>query len=246
LLRESYGLNWSEAEKEIIHNGAGTCESYQLDEYVHSYSGITTNNNSYDKYYSKNYYNVFYDKETQKECEKILKNKHVITYDNKTCKITNNKLRVLGGDDKCGISVALQVAKENISMPMKILFTTGEETGCIGIKHFCKTNSNWFKNVKYSLTVDRRYGDNLITYACGKWNCSLEFASEITKQGILSGIMVKNEIGTVADTIHIRDHVKECVNMSAGYYNPHSCDEYIQFDEMIQIKDWVSKILTNV
>lgn len=237
---KTFKVSYIEAERIFINKNLLKCESFSYDEYANIYNDLKyyDNSKSLIKYTIKNY--------DYKKNDEILKKEFQITFDEKTWRIESNKKRILGGDDKCGISIALQVAKENPEMPLKILFTVGEESGCVGIQHFCKTRKDWFNNVKYSLTIDRRYGDNLITYACGDWNCSFEFASQITSIGILSGIMVKNEIGATADTVHIRKHVKECVNMSAGYYNPHTLSEYVSFSDMISIKNWVTNILTDI
>jgi acetylornithine deacetylase/succinyl-diaminopimelate desuccinylase-like protein len=123
------------------------------------------------------------------------------------------------------------------------LFTISEEIGCVGIEHFVKTNAEWFKDVAYDITIDRRYGDNLLWQQCGKYSCSKEFASELASIGIQQGIPVKLENGTVADVIYIREFVKESVNISAGYYEPHSEEEYIIYDDVIRITKWLATFI---
>lgn len=166
-------------------------------------------------------------------------------YESKGCLYGTGSDRVLGGDDKCGIFIALEVARLMIKMPMKILFTVKEEEGCIGISHFIKNNESWFDDVAYSITIDRRYGDNLLWRQLGKQSCSNEFACRLALAGLQAGITIKFENGSVADVIHIREIVKESVNISAGYYNPHDVDEYVKLEDVTRIIKWVRNFVKN-
>ena len=179
----------------------------------------------------------------QEHMNQILTERYEIKYDKLTQRIITNKLRVLGGDDKCGIALILQLAKELPNKPMKVLFTVQEEIGCVGISHFCKTRANWFNNVSYSVTVDRQGDTDLLFASAGKKNCSNMFASLIAKCGLDAGVLVTMNTGTIADIIYIRDYVQETVNISAGYHNPHSTDEYISFKAMKSILNWLKNIV---
>lgn len=156
------------------------------------------------------------------------------------------KYRVLGGDDKCGIFIALKVAELLPDMPLKILFTVQEEIGCVGIKHFIDNKRDFFDNVRYSLTIDRREGNHLLSSQLGVFSCTNEFAANVGRQGVRAGIDVQIEKGTVADVIYIRDLVPNSINMSAGYHNPHTSSEYIVISEIDKIIEWVKNILMNV
>jgi hypothetical protein len=151
--------------------------------------------------------------------------------------------RVLGGDDKCGIFIALEVARLNRKQPMKILFTVSEEIGCVGISHFIKFNKEWFDDVAYSITIDRKSGDNLLWSQCGTRSCSDGFASRMALAGIKCGIPIKVQDGSIADVVEIRDIVDEAVNISAGYYDPHSEDEYVLVSDVKKIIQWVRTFL---
>lgn len=157
-------------------------------------------------------------------------------------KIKGTGGRVLGGDDKCGIFIALEVARFT-KVPMKILFTVQEEEGCIGISEFIKENVNWFNDVSYSITIDRRYGNQILWSQLGKRSCSNAFAGRLALAGISVGIPIEITDGSIADVIYIRELVPEAVNISAGYYNPHDEDEYVIWNEVVAIIRWLKLFL---
>ena len=175
------------------------------------------------------------------------KEKYIIKVDLIDDKISGSgKNRVLGGDDKCGIFIALKVAEILKDIPMKILFTVEEETGCNGAKHFVKTNSRWLDDVKYSLTIDRRDYRHLLWSQRGVRSCSDDFAAELMYHGIRVGIPVQLEDGGSADVVVLRDYVPNAVNISAGYYKAHSSSEYIVPSEVDKIVGWVKNIVNYV
>jgi len=101
------------------------------------------------------------------EADEILNEKFEVLYNKYTGVIKGSGERVLGGDDKCGIALALHLAEYNQDIPMKILFTTDEEVGCVGVKEFIKSHENWFDDVMYCLTLDDRGDDNLLRWMSG-------------------------------------------------------------------------------
>jgi Pyruvate/2-oxoacid:ferredoxin oxidoreductase delta subunit len=103
-------------------------------------------------YYSDCSYSYISEKE-KPDYDKYLNEMYQIKFDDKSGKITGDESRVLGGDDKCGIALALATARALPELPMKLLFTVGEEKGCIGAKEFCDKNKKWFADCKYSITI---------------------------------------------------------------------------------------------
>lgn len=191
-------------------------------------------------------------KETKSEKSEVVKvssskEKYIIKVDLINDKISGSgKNRVLGGDDKCGIFIALMVAESLPNLPMKILFTVEEETGCNGVKHFVKTNPQWLDDVKYSLTIDRKDSCHLLWSQRGTRSCTNKFAAELMYHGIRSGIPVSLEDGGSADVVVLRDFVPDAVNMSAGYYKAHTSSEYIVPSEVDKIVGWVKNIISCV
>lgn len=168
-----------------------------------------------------------------------------VSYDIAKDEISGSGGRVLGGDDKCGIFIALTVLEQLRDMPAKVLFTVEEEIGCVGIDQFVKTNVDFFDNVGYNLTIDRRGGTDLLHKQCGKRSCSWEFAGKLAYHGVVAGVPVTLDNGSIADVITIRDYVPNSVNMSAGYYDAHSDGEYVIWGEVLDIITWVRNILSD-
>lgn len=183
--------------------------------------------------------------ENKFECaeEKIQKKEFQLYYNENTGVITSNETRPMGGDDKCGIAIALEVARKTGTMPMKLLFTVSEEVGCVGIKHIYKHNADFLKNVDYDITIDRRGGDNICLYSAKQKNCSNYFAGELAKFAIISGIRVQIVDGSIADVLHMKPYIENVVNISAGYYEPHTNKEYVKFFEVERIAKWVEYFL---
>ena len=175
------------------------------------------------------------------------KEKYIIKVDLINDKISGSgKKRVLGGDDKCGVFIALKVAELLPDLPLKVLFTVEEETGCNGVKFFVKEKPEWLTDVKYSLTIDRKDSCHLLWSQRGTRSCNNKFAGELMYQGVRQGIPVKLRDGGSADVVTLRDYVPNAVNMSAGYYKAHTSDEYIIPSDVDKIVGWVRNIVKNV
>lgn len=186
-------------------------------------------------------------KEKKTVNQKSKSEKYIIKMDLIGDKISGSgKNRVLGGDDKVGVFMALKIAEKCPDLPMKILFTVEEETGCNGVKYFVKHHANWLEDVKYSLTVDRKDTCHLLWSQKGTRSCSNEFAGELMYHGVRAGIPVSIQDGGSADVVTLRDYVPNAVNMSAGYFRAHTSSEYIVPSAVDKIFGWIKNILENV
>lgn len=149
----------------------------------------------------------------------------------------------IGGDDKCGIAIILFLA-QTTDLPLKVCLTVEEEIGCIGIKH---VDPDFFKDVRYSLTVDRKGNDNLIYSAAStKLYHDPEFLITMVSAGIREDILVKLEHGAMADVIEISEYVPDCCNMSVGYYDAHTDREVIALNDLHSSFRWVRRAVTDL
>lgn len=124
----------------------------------------------------------------------------------------------LGADDKNGIIICLEAIKKYDCM--KVVFFKEEETGCHGSS---RAEMKFFEDCRYVIQCDRRGNSDLITNIGCSDLCSEKFIQDIgpEKWGY------KEETGMMTDveTLKERDLSVSAINMSCGYYNPHTDEE---------------------
>lgn len=124
----------------------------------------------------------------------------------------------LGADDKNGIIICLEAIKKYDSM--KVVFFKEEETGCHGSS---RAEMKFFEDCRYVIQCDRRGNSDLITNIGCSDLCSEKFIQDIDpeKWGY------KEETGMMTDveTLKERGLSVSAINMSCGYYNPHTDEE---------------------
>lgn len=154
----------------------------------------------------------------------------------------NGKQRVgIGGDDKCGVFACLYLLK---TMPqIKVVFFSREENGCKGSTNI---NKEFFVDCRYLIQLDRRGSGDFIQTYWGNKTVSHEFSSEI-------GVMKKkykyrNKIGTVTDVMKLWNNKVgvSCINLSCGYYNPHTESEYISIKDLWHSVKFTEEIINTM
>jgi len=137
----------------------------------------------------------------------------------------------IGGDDKCGIYICLELLRQLDKV--KVAFFVSEETGCNGSK---MVNTEFLNDVGYCTQYDAP-GDHLISYSCmgtvlfdkdGEFfNLSLR---SITK-GFKNEMMVQSHPYTDIMIMKQKSDLS-CINMSCGYYNMHTANEFVCIDDV--------------
>lgn len=142
----------------------------------------------------------------------------------------------LGADDKCGIWIALKMLKKHDAI--KLAFFPGEEVGCVGSS---QANMDFFDDVRFVIEPDRRGYKDLITEIGWTDLCSDEFlqASDYADFGYepTHGMM------TDVETLKNNGLKVSCINLSCGYYAPHTEDEYIVKADLINACAFVDHII---
>ena len=141
----------------------------------------------------------------------------------------------IGGDDRCGVYIILSLLRE---LPFKpyVLFTMGEEKGGIGahkfIDYMCEQDD--IPELKYIVEFDRKGNKDCVFYQCDNKDFT-EFVESFgfkTAHGSFSDIsVIAPEFGVAA------------VNLSSGYYNPHTQHEYVCIKDMKNVIDAAAKML---
>jgi len=140
----------------------------------------------------------------------------------------DGKKRVgIGGDDKCGVFACLYLLK--IIPEIKVVFFSREENGCKGSTAIDK---RFFADCRYLIQLDRRGKRDFIQTYWGSKTTSHNFRSDIGL--IKKEYKYKNCIGTVTDVMKLWNNKVgiSCINLSCGYYEPHTRNEFISISDL--------------
>ena len=137
----------------------------------------------------------------------------------------------IGGDDKCGIFICLELL-EKLEYCKVGLFVS-EETGCVGSS---KCDVNFLNDVGYAVQFDAP-GDALITELCSGvrlFEQNGEFINQVLP-------VIESAMGTkmfrqshpYTDVSQIKKKGDfSCINISCGYYNMHTPNEFIVVEDV--------------
>ena len=137
----------------------------------------------------------------------------------------------IGGDDKCGIFICLELLKQLDKV--KIGLFVSEETGCHGSS---KCDENFLKDVGYITQYDAP-GNHLISEICSGvrlFDRDSEFFTKTLKvieESFGNEMLVQSHPYTDISQLKKKSDVS-CINMSCGYYNMHSNQEFISIDDV--------------
>lgn len=137
----------------------------------------------------------------------------------------NKRQEGLGADDKNGIWVALKcLQKYDV---FKCAFFMGEEIGCVGSS---KADMTFFTDCRFVLECDRRGNSDFITHISSTELCSKEFLNDAE----ISTFGYKENRGMMTDVLELKENGLDvsCVNISCGYYNPHTDHETTSWSDL--------------
>lgn len=139
----------------------------------------------------------------------------------------------IGGDDRCGIYMILDIIKTH---KCSVLFCEDEEIGGIGSDKFCRTEFMVdLESLNYLIELDRRDNNDAVFYDCD----NDEFTTFIeTHTGYKESWGSFSDIGNLSPACKVAS-----VNLSCGYHNAHSTSEYVVMEEMFRTIDVVKKLL---
>jgi hypothetical protein len=137
----------------------------------------------------------------------------------------------IGGDDKAGIFICLQLLKKLPSC--KAAFFVSEEIGCIGSS---QADVEFFDDVTFVCQYDAP-GDHLITEICSGvrlYEKQGEFIN--TLKPIIEecfGNPMIEQSHPFTDVMQLKNKLPiSCINISCGYYNMHTSKEFIVIDDV--------------
>lgn len=136
------------------------------------------------------------------------------------------------GDDRCGVWTIMNIVK---SYKPSVLFCEDEEIGSVGCDKFAKTEMAKNLGVDFMVQIDRRGSNDAVFYSCD----NKEFTKWIEE---VTGY--KEKMGTFTDIAKLMPVAKTAaVNLSSGYYNEHTKDEYIVMEELEHTMEAVEKLI---
>lgn len=154
---------------------------------------------------------------------------------------THKKQCGIGADDKNGIWVALQAARKLDKI--KVVLFYGEEVGCVGSS--C-AKMDFFDDCRYVLQVDRKGKSDVVTNISYVDIASQDFIDDI--EDISKEYGRQETSGMMTDVLELAEKGVgiACINMSCGYYNPHTAKEFTVVSELQETLNFVLDICTKM
>jgi len=133
---------------------------------------------------------------------------------------------VLGADDRAGVVLMLNMIEHKI--PGLYYFFMGEESGTIGSSNILLDNPEIFEPYNKCISFDRKGYDSIITVQMGGRCCSPAFSSALAKDinNVSDYSFKADPTGIYTDSAVFMDDIAECTNISVGYFNEHSTQEF--------------------
>lgn len=142
----------------------------------------------------------------------------------------------LGADDKCGIWVGLKCLQEFDAI--KLAFFVGEEIGCKGSS---AADMEFFTDCRFVIEPDRRGHKDIITQIGWQQLCSEEFLQDTGYEDF--GYEVTDGLMTDIEALKENGLGVSCINLSCGYYKPHTDQEFVYKPALLNCLDLVRQII---
>ena len=150
----------------------------------------------------------------------------------------NKRQEGLGADDKNGIWIALKCLKRYDTL--KLAFFVSEETGCVGSG---KAVMDFFYDCRFVIQPDRRGYQDIVTEIGWTSLCSPEFL----KTAGYKKFGYKEIHGMMTDVQELKERGLQvsCINLSCGYYEPHTDHEFTIKKDLMNCLSLVEHIIEN-
>jgi len=142
----------------------------------------------------------------------------------------------LGADDKNGIFIALTCLEEYDNI--KCAFFVGEEIGCVGSS---AVDVSFFSDCRFCVQIDRQGNCDMVTRISWDAICSEEFVKDsdcgtwgyCESDGLMTDVEALRRNGVTAS----------CINLSCGYYEPHTDHEFTVKEDVQKCYEFVCHLI---
>ena len=150
----------------------------------------------------------------------------------------NRRREGIGADDKNGIWIALKCLEKYECI--KVAFFVSEEIGCVGSRN---ADLGFFEDTRFVIEPDRREYEDLITDISFTSLCSNDFLRDIG----FERFGYKEKPGMMTDVLELKERGLgvSCINLSCGYYEPHSDEEFTVKKDLLNCLRLVEHIIEN-
>ncbi len=148
----------------------------------------------------------------------------------------NRSFENLGADDKNGVFICLECLKKYDVL--KVVFFREEEVGCRGSS---EAMMSFFDDVRFVIQPDRKGSSDLITNISYSELCSEKFLEEVEPEKW--GYREKNGLMTDVLTLKENGLGVSCINLSCGYYNPHTDEEVTVKKDLMKSLSFIEHII---
>lgn len=155
----------------------------------------------------------------------------IVGYDHRKRRVTG-----IGADDKNGVWMCLECLRD--FKVMKCAFFVQEETGCQGSG---AADMGFFADCRFVVECDRKGDSDMVTDISGTALCSRDF---ITKAQLRKhGYKTAHGLFTDVYALKRKGLAVSCVNLSCGYYEPHTDHEYTVIADLLKCQRLVKHII---
>jgi len=144
----------------------------------------------------------------------------------------------IGGDDKCGIFICLSMLKKFGNI--KAFFFSNEE---VGMQGSYSLDLEEFKDISYLIEADRKGNSDIITQHFGESLISENFYNYIENIRKKYGYEHTEGIGTDVSSLVEKGLNLSVINVSCGFYNPHTLQEYIILKDVYKAMDFIEDVI---
>lgn len=150
----------------------------------------------------------------------------------------------LGGDDRCGLAIALAILEQMPDAPIMALFTTKEESGQHGIQNL---GNPLPQTLQAALSLDRKFNnqfDIIETYQAHTM-ASPSFIQTIRHAAESLDLPVGIGRGAMSDAYYLSTlwKIPQVVNLTVGYVRAHSEHECVILERFHQAGDWIERVV---